>query len=474
MARKAPYARESSPGVRMGRLGAAEPEPSLAPRESVGTVLRRAREHYGEDLRSVAQSLRIRYVYLLCIEEGRFADLPGPTYAVGFVRTYAEYLGLDGVEMVNRFKEEVDNVDQKQELVFPTPSPESRVPGGALILISVMLVALAYGGWFYLSSQGKSIADLVPPVPERLAALIEGEDTTGTGEGEAAQAGESTASETSPSGRPETPVAAEPAMVESLPGQGDTLAPAVAAPRPEIAASTAVNGDALSRSAATDVVRRTGLTASESGTGELVGSSGRPALPTETTQTAPVAPAAAATGSGDFPTGASDTQSAPVAEPAAAAGEPTNPADEQAAVTLARVLDAGSQPAGTAPRAAEIEDSAIPAAPSTTQVAVAGGREPQVYGADNDDARIVLRARQDSWVQVRDSDDGLLITRVLRSGDVYRVPNRPGLTLLTGNAGGIEIEVDGARLSPIGPIGAVRRDVVLDPDQLKRGTTPER
>ena len=96
-------------------------------RESVAQLLRRTREHYEQSLRDVAGGLRIRYVYLQAIEEGRYDDLPGPTYAIGFIRTYAEYLGLDSEETVRRFKEEVDNFDRQTGLVFPTPVPEGTL-----------------------------------------------------------------------------------------------------------------------------------------------------------------------------------------------------------------------------------------------------------------------------------------------------------------------------------------------------------
>ena len=55
---------------------------------------------------------------------------------------------------------------------------------------------------------------------------------------------------------------------------------------------------------------------------------------------------------------------------------------------------------------------------------------------------------------------------VLRSGDVYRVPNRENLTLLAGNAGGLEILVDGRVMPPLGPLGVVRRDISLNVDTL--------
>ena len=76
-----------------------------------------------------------------------------------------------------------------------------------------------------------------------------------------------------------------------------------------------------------------------------------------------------------------------------------------------------------------------------------------------------------SWIQVRDDNGNrLLLTRLLRAGDTYRVPNRPGLKLLTGNAGALEILVDGETVPSIGPLGAVRRGVALDIERLRRGT----
>src|SRR3546814_9879886 len=74
--------------------------------ETVADTLVRARQQLGQDLRSIAQVLCIRYAYLDAIERGQYENLPGPTYAVGFMRSYAEYLGLDGTQIVDRFKNE--------------------------------------------------------------------------------------------------------------------------------------------------------------------------------------------------------------------------------------------------------------------------------------------------------------------------------------------------------------------------------
>jgi hypothetical protein len=84
-------------------------------------------------------------------------------------------------------------------------------------------------------------------------------------------------------------------------------------------------------------------------------------------------------------------------------------------------------------------------------------------------ARIVLRARDETWVQVREREAGtVLFDRVLRAGEQYEVPARSGLLLATGNAGGLEVSVEGEVLPPLGADRAVRRDVPLEPAALRR------
>ncbi|MEX0760317.1 MAG: RodZ domain-containing protein [Tistlia sp.] len=113
---------------------------------------------------------------------------------------------------------------------------------------------------------------------------------------------------------------------------------------------------------------------------------------------------------------------------------------------------------------------AIPVPPIPT---AANGEEPgraaRVFGTANTDARIVLRATADSWVQVRNASSDLLFTQVLRAGDSYNVPNEQGLTLLTGNAGGLQVLVDGQAVPALGPSGTVRRDIELEPGSLLQG-----
>ena len=74
-------------------------EPPAAAR--AGADLREARERLGLSLQDIAFNLRIRLPHLEALEEGRISLLPGNAYALAFVRTYANALGLDAEEMVD-------------------------------------------------------------------------------------------------------------------------------------------------------------------------------------------------------------------------------------------------------------------------------------------------------------------------------------------------------------------------------------
>jgi cytoskeleton protein RodZ len=82
----------------------------------------------------------------------------------------------------------------------------------------------------------------------------------------------------------------------------------------------------------------------------------------------------------------------------------------------------------------------------------------------------VLRAVADSWVEIRDAGHAVLLARLLKAGETCEVPDRPGLSMRTGNAGGLAIIVDGNPAPSIGSMGAVRRNVVLEPEALSAGT----
>jgi cytoskeleton protein RodZ len=69
----------------------------------IGNSLREARLRHGADLVEAESATKIRSKYLRALEEERFELLPAQTYVKGFLRSYAEYLGLDGQLYVDEY-----------------------------------------------------------------------------------------------------------------------------------------------------------------------------------------------------------------------------------------------------------------------------------------------------------------------------------------------------------------------------------
>ncbi len=73
--------------------------------ESVGEILRKAREAQGLSLEQVAALTKIQEPFIKALEEGHFEALPERVFAKGFVRTYARSLGIDEDDAVRQFSE---------------------------------------------------------------------------------------------------------------------------------------------------------------------------------------------------------------------------------------------------------------------------------------------------------------------------------------------------------------------------------
>ncbi|MBB2168637.1 helix-turn-helix domain-containing protein [Gluconacetobacter aggeris] len=135
----------------------------------VGPALRARREQLGWALPDVATWLRIRLSFLEAMEEGRVKDLPGNVYTLGFLRTYAQALGLDADAVVTRFKADArDSIDCKPELSFPAPASTGAIPVGVMVLLGGVIIVLAYVGW-YRMTDGQSAPP--QPVPSVFSAI---------------------------------------------------------------------------------------------------------------------------------------------------------------------------------------------------------------------------------------------------------------------------------------------------------------
>ncbi len=424
-------------------------------------MLRESRVLRGSELVDVAAELRIRQVYLQAIEEGRLDDLPGITYATGFLRAYADFLGLDGEELVRRFKAAGMVVAQATDLHLPSPVEEGRLPTGSVLLVAALLAVGAYGGWYYMSSQGRDPIENVAALPDRLAELV-GIDSN---KGQTAGASDADSSDAAAvADGPEAAGTTAPATTSMT----DT-ASASATPDAEQAAEPMANADATSGEAATPTSVASAAaaddaaptpTAPAAGTGEV--GTDRIASTIGATQTTP-------------PPSPRKTAATPAAPPTTVerAISPEPPAaPKRKPVIVARV----PEPQISTPVAAVSGDTEAEAPAATTIVAAATSGASSAGGGNAQSTapaapspmtpRVVLRANIDTWVEVAAAEEVPVLSRLMREGETFVVPTRPGLMMTTGNAGGIEILVDGKAIPRLGPVGQIRTNVALDAESL--------
>ncbi len=134
----------------------------------VGEILRRTRMHYGQTLFQIEGVLRIRASQLEALETGDVTQLPGRVYAIGFVRSYSEYLGLDGDKMVHLFKEQSVGRQKKPLLSsFPVPASESKIPNMMVVGGSIFGVLVLIGFVSFMMFP-ENPRDGIPPVPDAL------------------------------------------------------------------------------------------------------------------------------------------------------------------------------------------------------------------------------------------------------------------------------------------------------------------
>ena len=462
-----------------------EPRLNLHPRDAgqgapyvgVGAHLRAQREQNGLSVEDVAQRLRIRLSNLQSIEQGRFDDLPGRIYAIGFVRSYAEFLDLDGQSVVELYKQETAGEEQPTKLVFPTPTPESRMPRVWLVVASVLAAVALYYGWGQMQERDLATVERVPAVPDRLIAQTG--VRAGTESGDATSTAGTSSVGVDPVSTAQAASSTAPADTEPMP-PADAAAPAGsrggagvdgvrtagfgndrAENAADIAGETSIERPSGSAGDDTFVLadRGTALPAGQSPDDAAV-KRPAPRPPPTITATAEGGPAPGAETEAE-----SEAETSPEARASAAEAVVKTPWPTRLAVrTVPSTTESGDLP---------------PPLPTTTGASAAAGRTdtgratggyvPQVYGIGNSEARVVVHATMDSWVQIRGGGNELLLTRILRAGDRYLAPDRADLLMMTGNAGGLEIHVDGKALPPIGPIGAVKRDVSLYVENLLAG-----
>ena len=261
----------------------------------VGEALRRTRVYYGKSLEDIEKALRIRACQIDAIERGDLEALPGRVYAIGFVRSYAEYLDLDGGKVVHLFKAQYMGSQDNSALSFPVPASETKTPALWLVTFSLIFASVFVLVWNNIHKPDRTIVEQVSTLPERIETHI-----------------------------------------------------------------------------------------------------------------------------------------------------------NQEIISSAEIEQSGEN----------ISEGNIPEEPIQSPI--------ENMGADDDhQSGIILKILGDSWVEIKDADGGVVVSRVLENGDEYFVPDSPGLSMSLGNAANVEILVNGRALMPLGKDGDVRRNIPLNTNYLK-------
>ena len=125
----------------------------------IGQALKAIREHRKLTLEDVADLTRVRRAYLADIEAMRLDRLPSRPFTIGYVRAYAEALGLDGDAAVERFKAEEPILDEP--LRAPVGVVQVADPRVAAIVVGVIVILVAIILWNV--AQRAMLANAPPP-----------------------------------------------------------------------------------------------------------------------------------------------------------------------------------------------------------------------------------------------------------------------------------------------------------------------
>ena len=136
-----------------------------SPMFEIGSSLRAARMRQKLELSQAERDTRIRAKYLGALEDERFDVLPGPAYTKGFLRTYADYLGLDAQRFLDEYK---TRFAAEEELAAPAPTRiRRRRFAFAPWLLAVAVLAASSAALAWRLSNTSSHQATAPPPPSQ-------------------------------------------------------------------------------------------------------------------------------------------------------------------------------------------------------------------------------------------------------------------------------------------------------------------
>ncbi|MFA4994018.1 MAG: RodZ domain-containing protein [Bdellovibrionales bacterium] len=368
--------------------------------DHIGDVLREARLRRGDDLYLIAEYLCIKPTFLIALENSRYDEFPADAYVIGFLRSYANFLDIDGKEAVDRYRYEMAGRRKKPILSMPTPVSEGRIPSAIVIVGVVIALIVIYSLWYSFSSSDRAEIRIPPPLPTT-AQTLSSDSSSAAG----LTAPVSSASTETTAAPMSTIPPASPGIIVTA----DKLTPA---PKAEGTENKEESSD-----------KKAELAKIESAALE-----------------------------------AKKAEEKKLEEKRLEEKKLEEKKAEEKRLLEEKKLEEK-----------KAEEKKLEEAAKVTSISPISSIEvkPEAFGVSDGSSRVVIRAMQDSWVMVVDESGTTLFDRVLKTGDVYNVPDQSGLSLTTGNGGGIVLSVDGKELPKVynGPPRMVR-NITLDPNRL--------
>jgi len=108
-------------------------------RMTVGQTLRTQRETQKVSLESISKDTRIKTAFLQALEEDAFDLLPAESYALGFIRCYSKYIGLNPEELLGVYRTQVGPSKNQIREQTNKPSPLQSVKGHLLDFLTTMV-----------------------------------------------------------------------------------------------------------------------------------------------------------------------------------------------------------------------------------------------------------------------------------------------------------------------------------------------
>ncbi|MBR1825611.1 MAG: DUF4115 domain-containing protein [Alphaproteobacteria bacterium] len=114
--------------------------------QTVGTMLKNARLKRGKTIADVAAELCIRKTYISAIEEMNYEQIPPVPYGVGFIRSYAQYLGLNGDRIISSYRQHMIEENEGKK-TLKQENMETSKPHFKHIFIGLCGLAALFIAW---------------------------------------------------------------------------------------------------------------------------------------------------------------------------------------------------------------------------------------------------------------------------------------------------------------------------------------